>query len=293
MTSAAQGNWTSYVKDFVVGKTQANYVITGTDPAPGCQKEFTASYQCGTLPTSKTINIPADSTGQTATFDCSAENQACSGFRLTLGDDGNLVLTDIAGKQLWTSNTTKTGLAVDEFNAASGKYGRNYLMGGETLNLGEFMGSPSGNCYLIMATGPDGGNGLQLNYSVANCNAQNFGNDETANGLFSLTNSAYNQLMGSQNKVKPNMDALSKTGPAQDKLFMDTTTTMNNDVEDYMGFRKTRPLLQKHIQQLAAMDEDSSLYLVRYKYRRIAWFGLAVLILLGGIKMAKKSSEES
>jgi hypothetical protein len=40
------------------------------------------------------------------------------------------------------------------------------------------------------------------------------------------------------------------------------------------------------------MDEDTSLYLIRYKYRRIMWFALAVVVLLGGLKMAKKSSEE-
>ena len=288
----AQGNWTSYVQDFVRNKDVANYVVFGNDPAFGCLKDFTATYQCGTLPNVKTINIPGEAGGQTAAFDCTAENQACSGFKLTLGDDGNLVMTNMAGTQIWTSNTTKTGIAMDEFKAAKGKYGRNYLMGGETLSLGEFVGSPSGNCYLIMASGPNGGNGLQLNYSVANCNEQNFGNDENSNGLFSLTSSAYNQLMGSQNKVKPKMDALSRTRPLQDKLFMDKTREMNDDVHDYMGFRKARPLVEKHISQLEAMDEDSSLYQVRYKYRRIAWFALAVVVLLGGIKIAKKSSEE-
>lgn len=288
----AQGNWTSYVKDFVKDKEVANYVVSGTDPAYGCLKDFTATYQCGSLPTVKNINIPGEAGGKTATFDCSAENQACSGFKLTLGDDGNLVLTNMAGAQIWTSNTTKTGLAMDEFKAIKGKYGRNYLMGGETLSLGEFIGSPSGNCYLIMAKGLDGQNGLQLNYSVVNCNEQNFGNDENSNGLFSLTASAYNKLMGSQNKVKPKMVALSKIPPIQDKLFMDKSRAMNNDVHDYMGFRETRPLVEKHIKQLDAMDEDSSLYLTRYKYRRIAWFALAIVVLLGGIKMAKKSSEE-
>ena len=288
----AQGNWTSYVQDFVKDKEVANYVVSGNDPAVGCYKDFNATYQCGSLPTVKTINIPGEAGGKTAVFDCTTENQACSGFKLTLGDDGNLVLTNIAGTQIWTSNTTKTGIAMDEFKAVNGKYGRNYLMGGETLSLGEFMGSPSGNCYLIMAPGPDGGNGLQLNYSVANCNEQNFGNDENSNGLFSLTASAYNQLMGSQNKVKPKMDALSKIGPLQDKLFRDKTKNMNNDVHEYMGFRASGPLVEKHIKQLNAMDEDSSLYLIRYKYRRIGWFALAIVILLGGMKMAKKSSEE-
>ena len=292
MAAVAQGNWTSYVQDFVKNNAVANYVISGNDPAVGCLKDFTATYQCGSLPTMKTIFVPGEAGGKTATFDCSAENQACSGFKLTLGDDGNLVLTNMASTQIWASNTMKTGLALDEFKATNGKYGRNYLMAGETLGLGEFMGSPSGNCYLIMAPGPDGGNGLQLNYSVANCNEQNFGNDENTNGLFSLTTSAYNQLMGSQNKIKPKMAALNNTRPIEDKLFMQNTRAMNKGVHEYMGLHSARPLLDKHIEQLDAMDEDTSLYLIRYKYRRIMWFALAVVVLLGGLKMAKKSSEE-
>lgn len=289
----AEGNWTSYVKDFVKDKDIANYVVAGNVPAYGdCLKDFTATYQCGTIPNVKNINILGEAAGKIATFDCTAENQACSGFKLTLGDDGNLVLTNISGTQIWTSNTSKTGIAMDDFKAAKGKYGRNYLMGGETLSLGEFMGSPSGNCYLIMSKSPDGGNGLQLNYSVVNCNEQNFGNDENTNGLFSLTSSAYNQLMGSQNKVKPKIDALNKTQTLQNKLFMDKTIKMNNDVHDYMGFHKDKPLIQKHITQLEAMNEDSSLYQVKYRYRRIAWFALAVVVILVGMKMTKKNSEE-
>ena len=290
--AVAQGNWSSYLKDFVKNKEVANYVVSGADPAVGCLKDFTATYQCGSLPTIKTINIPGEAQGKTATFDCSAENQACSGFKLTLGDDGNLVLTNMANTQIWTSNTTKTGIAMDEFKAAKGKYGRNYLMGGETLSLGEFIGSPSGNCYLIMAPSPDGGNGLQLNYSVANCNEQNFGNDENTNGLFSLTTSAYNQLMSAQNKVKPKMADLNKRQIDENNFFIDKSRKMNDVVSNYMGIRNGRPLVQKHIKQLEAMNEDSSLYLVRYKYRRIAWFALAVVVLLGGIKIAKNSSEE-
>jgi len=291
MGGIGQGNWSSYVQDFVRNKDVANYVIGGTDPAVGCMKDFSATYQCGTLPNVKSINIPGEAGGQTAVFECNAENQACTGFKLTLGDDGNLVLTNITGSQIWTSNTTKTGIAMDQFKATNGKYARNYLMGGETLSLGEFMGSPSGNCYLIMAPGPDGGNGLQLNYTVANCNDQNFGNDENTNGLFSLTSSAYNQLMGSQNKIMPKISELSKRRPVEDKLFMDKTQEMNMNVHEYTGMKKSSPLIQKHIKQLEAMNEDSSLYLVRYKYRRIAWFTLAILIILGGIKMAKRKSD--
>jgi len=290
--AVSQGNWTNYVKDFVKNKEVANYVVSGPDPAVGCMKDFTATYKCGSFPTVKTINIPGEAQGETATFDCSVENQACSGFKLTLGDDGNLVLTNMAGTQTWSSNTTKTGIAMDEFKASKGKYGRNYLMSGETLSLGEFIGSPSGNCYLIMAPSPDCGNGLQLNYSVSNCNEQNFGNDENANGLFSLTKSAYNQLIGSQNKVKTKIADLKKEQTDENNFLINKSREMKDDVNKYIGFQNDRPSVNKQIKQLEAMNEDSSLYLVRNKYQRIAWFTLAVVVLLGGIKLAGKKSEE-
>ena len=290
MSTTAQGNWTSSVQAFVKDKDVANYIVSGEDPAVGCYKDFTATYQCGSLPSVKTINIPGEARGKAALFDCSAENQACSGFRLTLGDDGNLVLSNLAGNQIWTSNTNKTGLALDEYKMGKGKYARNYLLAGETLSLGEFIGSPSGNCYLIMAPGPDG-NGLQLNYTVANCSEQNFGNEEATNGLFSLANTAYNQLMGTQSTViKPKLKALNKTQLIEDNLFREKNQEMNTAVQDYMGVRATRPLVQKHITQLDAMGEDTALFLNRYKYRRVAWFTLAILILLGAIKLARKNN---
>jgi hypothetical protein len=289
MSTIAQGNWTSMVQAFVKDKDVANYIVSGGDPAVGCYKDFTATYQCGSLPNVKTITLPGEAAGKSAVFDCSAENQACSGFRLTLGDDGNLVLTNLAGNQIWSSNTNKTGLALDDFKMGKGKYARNYLLAGETLSLGEFIGSPSGNCYLIMAQGPDG-NGLQLNYSVADCSEQNFGNDESINGLFSLANTAYNQLMGTQNTVVKNLPLLGKTQSAADNLFRETAHGMNTAVQDYMGTRQARPAVQKHITQLEAMDEDSALFLNRYKYRRAAWFTLAILVLLGAIKLARKTN---
>ena len=294
MATLPVGNWTSYVQDFVKDKDIANFIVGNNpnfvDPAYGCEKEFTASYQCGDLPQIKTIDIPGEAFSKSAVFDCTKENKSCSGFRLTLGDDGNLVLKNIAGSQIWTSNTNKTGLALDEFKATNGKFGRNYLLSGETLNLGEFVGSPSGNCYLIMAPGTDGGNGLQLNYSVSSCTAQNFGNDEDTNGLFSLAKTAYNELIGAQNQVTPKMATLRKTQRKEDNIFMDQKQQINKKLENYTGFNNTKPLLKKHIKQLEAMDEDTLLYLIRYKYRRIAWFTLALVILLGGLKMLRSNN---
>jgi hypothetical protein len=184
------GNWTQYVKDFVQGKDSASFIIGQTgggnkDPAYGCGKQFNATYQCGNGKT-KTININPEAWGQAAEFDCTQEVKACKEFKLTLGDDGNIVLTDSNNQTIWSSNTNKTGIANPAYSASNGKYKRNYLLSSETLALDEFIGSPSGNCYLIMT--PDG---LQLKYSVSACTMTDantgYGNDDNTFALYSVS----------------------------------------------------------------------------------------------------------
>ena len=193
----AIGNWTQFVKDFVQGKDNASFIIGQSgggnkDPAYGCGKQFNATYQCGNGKT-KTININPEAWGQAAEFDCTQEVKACKEFKLTLGDDGNLSLTDSTSKPLWSSNTNKTGIANPAFSASNGKYKRNYLLSGETLGLDEFIGSPSGNCYLIMTN-----DGLQLKYSVSACTMTDtntgYGNDDNTYGLYSITKSDSSNL---------------------------------------------------------------------------------------------------
>lgn len=190
------GNWNQYVKDKIHGQEVSNYIIGNgdEDPAYGCYKNFTSTYQCGNGQT-KTVAITGDKVeagGRSVKFDCSAENKICGGFRLTVGDDGNLVLTDSNSSIVWQSNTKNTGLALDEFKASNGRYGRNYLLAGETLKAGEFVGSPSGNCYLMMVGGTEDctQNGLQLLYTKINCTmnskSDGYGSDDTANGLYSM-----------------------------------------------------------------------------------------------------------
>jgi len=192
------GNWSDYVKKEVYNVETNNYIVGsdgGGDPAYGCYKNFTSNYQCGNGPT-KNVSIIGDKVeagGQTVKFDCSAESKICGGFRLTLGDDGNLLLTDSNSSIVWQSNTTTTGLALDEYKASNGKYKRNYLLPGETLKIGEFIGSPSGNCYLMMVGGKTDctQNGLKLMYNKLNCtydsNTNNgYGNDIDTNGLYSI-----------------------------------------------------------------------------------------------------------
>jgi hypothetical protein len=186
------GNWTPYLKTALsTHADEANFIIGRdgggtTDPARGCQKEFSATYQCGTGQ-AKSINIPKEAWGKSAHFDCTEENKLCIGFKLTLGDDGNLVLTDGKNERIWSSDTSATGLSLDEFKATKGKYKRNYLTSGEYLDAGEFIGSPSGNCYLTMVASSGA---LELRYNVLNCTKSPgaYGQASTANALYSITN---------------------------------------------------------------------------------------------------------
>ena len=208
--SVSIGNWNSYVGTVVNGLPKSSFIVgqsrgKGTsdpDPAIGCPKQFSATYQCGPGP-KKTINIAAEAGGQSATFDCINESKSCIGFRMTLGDDGNLVLTDGNGSVKWQSGTSATGLSLAEFNAAAGKNGRNYLKSGEFLNAGEFIGSPTGNCRLVMPVlGPATvSNSLQIQYNTTNCSESAgamTGNDNTSAGLYTIP--------------QPNIDDIGKVG---------------------------------------------------------------------------------
>jgi len=189
------GNWTQYVKDFINGKDTVKYTlgVSGggtTDPAIGCSKQFSTSYKCG-KGAAKTMNITPDATGQTVTFDCFEENQKCRGFKLTLGDDGNLKLTnttDTVGTILWQSSTYKTGIPVEKYKAENSKFKRNYLNSGETLSAGEFIGSPTGNCYLIMEIS-NGTASLEIRYETLNCTGnpgQQFGGDHNTVSIYKI-----------------------------------------------------------------------------------------------------------
>jgi hypothetical protein len=89
-----------------------------------------------------------------------------SKYYLLLQDDGNLCMfrgsgpTDNQGliwglNDSWGKNKDPNPL----FSATKGKYGRNYMVSGESLNVNEFIGSTDGSMYLMMMPGGD----LQLN----------------------------------------------------------------------------------------------------------------------------------
>jgi len=134
------------------GTTGSLLVSFTTDPAQGCPKEYYATYTCSPGTTPKIVNIPGEASSKTAVFDCSSENDKCREGVLTLGDDGNLTLTNGDGNAIYQSGTSLVGIILSEYAASNGKYGRNYLKTGEYLLTNEFIGSPSGNCALRCST---------------------------------------------------------------------------------------------------------------------------------------------
>ena len=217
------GNWTQYIKNALTGKNNYIQFLIGKsgggldDPAENdCDKSFSASYQCGNG-TTKLINIEKGARGQTVVFDCRKESEICSGVRLTIGDDGNLVMSNSNGEQIWTSNTNKTGIPLDKYKAINSKYKRNYLKSGEILQLGEFVGSPSGNCYLEMVKKQNGNAGLELRYEVTDCSESD-----------GKANSKYSNLLYSVPKV--NTQSLTKVG------YVDNDSNLHEYPNDMLSY---------------------------------------------------------
>ncbi len=184
--SVSIDNWKPYVKNhiskykknpkvsFIIGKNGGGK----SDPAKGCKKSFNATYKCGYGP-DKSVNIRDDARGKLAVFDCSNESKNCLSYRLVLTNTGNMMLTQ-SGRLIWQSNTYDTGLPVSKYKASNGKYRRNYIVPGEYLEENEFIGSPSGNCYILMTR-----EGLKLCYEISDCKV----NKELIG--YGLSNNAY------------------------------------------------------------------------------------------------------
>lgn len=192
--AVTKNNYLGYTSDVLNNEPSGSFVIGQdgnsnqlADPAPRCPKNFTAKYACGKgVPINVTINPEAK--GQAANFDCTDAAAACEQLKLTLGDDGNLQLLDSQGAVVWETGTTKVGVARPEWSAANGQYGRNYLTNMESLAVGQFMGSPSGNCYLLMTQTSAGVAELQLRYDEVSCPETGFGTDPRGINLATIPN---------------------------------------------------------------------------------------------------------
>ena len=165
--SVQNNNLLNNMWPLVNGRVTASTTVSGIpDPAYGCGKSFVGAYRCGRGP-EKGVSASAEAGGKVISFDCSTESVQCHG-KLEIDDSGNITLYDGNGRSLWQSNTNNVGLPVPAFKADRGKYGRNYMVQGETLAPGEFIGSPSGNCRMVVRV--DGNDiTLGVEYSYLGC----------------------------------------------------------------------------------------------------------------------------
>jgi hypothetical protein len=179
------------------------------DPAHGCEKTFSATYKCGDFPETKSINIAKSADGKVAQFNCKPEFNQCTDLRLTLTDDAKLTLTNRDGSKSYWNSVTAFGekgsiplssilpantvnniadtapLTVPDFagngipnarvdvGAGGGpgrRYMNNYLESGQFLEYGQWIGSPSGTCRLMMGT-PDDPTSLKVVKSILGCSS--------------------------------------------------------------------------------------------------------------------------
>ena len=186
-----QNNWTKTVVSLLgngASKTANNVVeiskdgLSGNNPVLKCEKpDFNSTYTCGTDTTTKTISL-SDAWSKSPNYDCSEDFKQCSSLKLTLDDTGVLTVTDAEGNALWTStapgiDSNNPPLALDAYanasqNPASGRHSPdNFLKAGDFLQLGEWIGSPSGKYRLEMVK-IGNQNTLQVTYNVLGCSAE-------------------------------------------------------------------------------------------------------------------------
>ena len=158
--NVTQGNATDKVKNNLKSANypnQLSFPVNNSnlgDPAPGCQKSWDTSYQCGDVWKSAHIDYAE---GQNFIFECIEQSNYCT-FFLILQDDGNLCIyrgaepSDNKGGIWCTMTNGKQKNPNPNWVATKGKFGRNYLKTDEMLSPGEWIGSNDGSLMLIMQT---------------------------------------------------------------------------------------------------------------------------------------------
>jgi hypothetical protein len=124
------------------------------DPARGCGKSFSVSYKCGNQTFNNNMRGKAE--GKTINLDCTKYIQKNCTFVLIVQDDGNVCIflgadpSNLVNRRaIWCSNTNrKTQQVNQDWLASNGKFGRNYMKMGESLALGEWIGSNNGRVKL-------------------------------------------------------------------------------------------------------------------------------------------------
>jgi hypothetical protein len=139
-------------------------------------------------------------------------NTSSCNFYLILQNDGNMCIykgngpSKNPGNSVWCSHTNgKKQMSNSEWVSTNGKYQRNYLMSGESLNPGEWIGSDDGSLKLIFQT--DGNLVLYTSNKVENCSKLSNGNmigGINANAIYDLGSVGFPKNIGKLGFVDEN-----------------------------------------------------------------------------------------
>ena len=140
-----KNNWLQRTSDAVGGEVTASFLPQNDGSlCQGCEPNYQAQYTCGGSDHKRVMTEILDD----VEFDCSEENATCRSGLLQLNDGGYLFFSTGGKVQWWHKYTS--GVPVAEYSAAQSKYGTNRLAAGQSLQVGEFVGSPSGDAYLTV-----------------------------------------------------------------------------------------------------------------------------------------------
>ena len=224
-------------------------------------------------------------------------------YYLMVKDDGNMCVYRGSGpndeqEQIWCSNTAG-GKPNPKYAAAKGKYGKNWIAAGDTLALGEFVGSTDGSAYLLLGT--NGTLALYTSKNELNCKKRADGNMWGGPGggaLHKLSEIGDPSVLSKQAYIDADSFAHAElrgnvTNEVDTNLFknyLPSTTADDKKTDDLQEAELEQKLnrLGLNKEGFSGILEDSELKLQQHNYEYLAWSLLAMSALLLSIKIARQ-----
>jgi len=155
-----------------------------------------------------------------------------SNYFLILQDDGNMVIYKGTGPNdnqggIWASYTNgQLQQANPQYAASNGKFGQNWISSSQTLAVGDWVGSTTGNMVLIMQ--PNGNLVLYTFNMITNCQKMNDGNIGGGVGANAAYNIGVTAIPGNAGKLAY-IDANSEAHlyPNTNQMYSNNYTSIN------------------------------------------------------------------
>jgi hypothetical protein len=234
----------AYCQTQCSANVNCNGFTMNTQTNNGCWIKSNVSNQSGGGGRDTYTRIPSKST----------RSKYCN-FKLVVQDDGNLVIYQNT-KAVWATGTNgQQQQPNSNWVASKGKYGVSYLTPGQTLAPGEWIGSTTGVCKLMMQT--DGNLVLYTSYVTPNCTTAN-GNTYGggwANAVYQLSQVGNPASLGKLAYIDG--DAQLREYPSSMLTKSNTYTVLNN--EDSPGNNLTNmPLTNSSLNQCKTACNNNS-----------------------------------